>query len=231
MKTKYLNLGMVLFLVLGTLLTAYPVQADDVTPWPVDGFWNYPYDPSIFDWISFGLYGATPSNWTCQWDFGDGTTYNECYVDQIKRYTNDGDYTVSVQVTNDLGEVSTASRVLSVRTHDVAITKFTVPQSAKAGQTRQLVVNVSNTRYPERVQVELYKIINNNELAWVGTLIQYVPVRSGNRTTIFTFNYTFTPEDARVGKVTFKGMAFILDAREAWPADNEAIALPTRVSR
>ena len=230
MKTKYLNLGLVLSLVLGSLLIAYPVKAE-VTPWPVAGFWNEPYDPSIFDWLSFGLYGETPANWTCHWEFGDGTTYDECYVGQIKRYEKDGDYTVKVEVTNELGEVSSTSRDISVRTHDVAISKCSVPQSARMGQTRQIVVNVKNTHYPEEVQVELYKIINNNELAWVGTLIQFVPVRSANRTTAFSFNYTFTPEDARVGKVTFKAMAFTLDAREAWPADNEAISLPTRVSR
>jgi PKD repeat protein len=229
MKTKYLNSGLVICLVLGTLLTAYPVKAA-VTPWPVMDFWNYPYDPSTYDWISFGLYDETPTEWTCHWDFGDGSTFDQCWVNSVKRFNADGDYTVSVQVTNGEGERSSFSKVISVRTHDVAIAKFTVPQSARVNQTRQLVVSVNNRRYPENVQVELYKITPNGDV-WVGTLKQLVPVRPSNRTTPFSFNYTFTAEDALNGKVTFHAMAFILDAREAWPADNEIISLPTRVSR
>jgi len=243
MKTKYLNLGLVLCLVLGSLLTAYPAQAqpsgeDDFPPcaFPIGEkffFWNDPADPSIFDWITFGLDGCIPpETWVCSWDFGDGTISNDgaCFVYKNKRYQADGDYTVQVQITEGI-ESATLSRVVSVRTHDVAITKFTVPQSARAGQTRQLSVGVRNTRYLELVQVELYEITASGDV-WVGTLKQTVPVRSRNRTTTFNFSYTFTAEDARVGKVTFKALAFLLnDVRDAWPADNEAISLPTNVSR
>ncbi len=232
MKAKYLNLGLVFCLVLVSLSITSPAQAQ-ATQWPPTSFWNEPAVPSIFDGISFGLYDYAPPAWTCQWTFGDGTTYNECWVNASKWYAKDGDYTVNVQVTNEFGETVSVSRVVTVRTHDVAITKFTVPQSASAGQTRQLVVNIRNTRYPERVQVELYK----NDMVWIGTLIQYVPARSANRTTAFTFNYTFTAEDARNGKVTFRTMAFILDVCDinteecdAWPVDNYITALPTRVS-
>jgi hypothetical protein len=220
---------MVFCLLLGMMLTTSPVKAEETT-WPVDGFWNSPYDPSTIDWMYFGLYGETPTTWSCQWDFGDGTFYDQCYVEHAKRFSADGDFTVRVQVTNDFGETSSTSRVVSVRTHDVSITKLTVPKSAKANQTRELVVSVSNSRYPENVQVEFYKVTPDG-LVWIGTLIQLVPVHPSNRTTPFSFNYTFTMEDARVGKVTFRAMAFTLDARDAWPADNEVISLPIRVSR
>jgi PKD repeat protein len=226
MKTKYLNLALAFCLILGSLLIANPVKAQ-TTEWPPDNFWNEPGAPSIFDKISFGLYDYPPPEWICHWDFGDGTTYDECWVNASKQYKADGDYTVSVLVRNG-GETALISRVVSVRTHDVAITKFTVPQSAKAGQTRQIVVNVRNTRYPERIQVELY----NNNMVWIGTLVQDVPARSANRTTAFTFNYTFTAEDAHNGKVTFRAMAFILNnGGDDWPVDNDVTALPTRVSR
>lgn len=39
-----------------------------------------------------------------------------------------------------------------------------------------------------------------------GTLTQFVPVHKSNRTTGFDFSYTFTGEDARIGKVTFKAV-------------------------
>lgn len=230
MKTKILQLCVVFSLVLGSLLIAQPVTAEGEPPsWPIDSFWNDPADPSIYDWMTFGLYGYPPPEWICHWDFGDGTTSNDCFVDHSKQYNQDGDYTVSVQVTNESNMTSTTSRIVSVRTHDIAITKLIVPQSARVGQTRQIVVNIRNNRYPERVQVELYK----NDFVWVGTLIQDVPVRTGNRTTTFTFNYTFTAEDARIGKVTFRALAFILNdtGGDDWPVDNDVISYPTRISR
>ena len=101
-----------------------------------------------------------------------------------------------------------------------------MPQSAAAGQTRSITVGVANSRYPESVQVQLYR----ND-AVVGTLTQQVPVRGANRTTPFSFNYTFTSDDAALGKVTFKAVATISGARDALPSDNTAIALPTKVTR
>jgi hypothetical protein len=102
--------------------------------------------------------------------------------------------------------------------------------SARAGQTRQLSVYVRNNRYPENVRVELYKSTADGYVLF-GTLTHLVPVRKASQTTAFNFNYTFTAEDAYAGKVTFKAVAMIVDARDPLPADNEAIALPTRVSR
>jgi Tol biopolymer transport system component len=111
----------------------------------------------------------------------------------------------------------------------VAITRFSAPQSASAGQTRGIVVGIKNTRYPETVEVQLLKSVPGG-FQLVGVLTQSVPVRSGNRTTDFNFSYTFTAADASIGKVTFKAIANVLGARDALPADNEAIASPTKVS-
>lgn len=58
-----------------------------------------------------------------------------------------------------------------------------------------------------------------------------MPVRPANRTTDFSFSYTFTAGDAHVGKVTFKALANIFGGRDALAADNEAIAQPITVSR
>ncbi len=231
MKTKCLYMSVIFCLVVGSLLTVSPVNAEGEPPvWPPEDFWNDPTVPSIFDWVTFGLNGYVPAGWSCAWDFGDGTTSNDCFVDHSKRYDQDGDYTVRVQVTKGPGETATASEVVSVRTHDVAITRFTVPTSAKAGQTRQIVVYVRNSRYWEKVQVELYKNVYDYPPA--GTLIQDIPPRSANRTTAFSFSYTFTEEDARIGKVTFMAMAFILEnGGDDWQVDNSVIAFPTRVTR
>jgi hypothetical protein len=234
MKSKYLNLALAICLAFGSLSIASPASAQ-TTVFPPEWFWNEPAVPSIFDVVAFGLQDYPPPEWNCVWDFGDGTTSEtQCWFVQYKQYTADGDYTVSVQVTNENAETTSITQTVSVRTHDVAITRFTVPQSAKAGQTRQLTVYVRNTRYPEKVQVELYK----NDMVWIGTLTQNILPRSAYRTTAFNFSYTFTPDDARIGKVTFKAQTFIIDICDVtveecddWRVDNYVTALPTRVSR
>jgi hypothetical protein len=224
---------------LGSLLSVYPSYAQNTydeyppCPFPLDPpfFWNDPADPSIFDQITFGLDGCiTPDDWVCEWNFGDGSTGGTCFFED-KQYAADGDYTVNVKITVPGYDPQTLTRVVSVRTHDVSITKFTVPESARAGQTRQIIVYVRNNRYPEYVEVMLFKNPSSGE-TYIGTLQQSVPVRPGNRTTAFRFSYTFTEEDASIGKVTFKAIATPMDGiRDAWTADNEAISLPTRVFR
>jgi hypothetical protein len=110
--------------------------------------------------------------------------------------------------------------------HDVAIKKFTVPQSARSNQTRQITVGISNNACPDTVQVQLFK---NNSLL-LGTLTQFVPVRGKNRTTDFDFSYTFTSTDATAKKVTFTAVATIIGAPDAFPSDNIATAT-TKVSK
>jgi hypothetical protein len=190
----------------------------------------YEHQISEFGGVSLSANGVFVwvNGMVCQWNFGDGTTSDILYDEGVQQFKTDGDYTVRVDVVFPNGDTASAVELVPVRTHDVAITRFSVPQSASAGQTRQLTVYVRNTRYPEKVQVELYK----NDMVWVGTLIQDIPPRSANRTTAYSFNYTFTPEDARIGKVTFRAMAFILNnGGDDWMMDNDVTAFSTRVLR
>ncbi len=197
---------------------------------PVANFYFYPYEPSAFDSVQFIDYSWDPAGAgiaSQAWDLGDGTTATGCCP--THRYA-DGDYTVQLEVTTYDGRTDTTSQVLHVRTRDVAITKFSVPRSASAGQTRTVTVGVNSRRSPERVEVVLLKSVPGG-FEYVGVLTQSVPVRSANRTTDFNFSYTFTGADAQIGKVTFKAIASIVGGRDALPADNEAIASPTKVGR
>jgi PKD repeat protein len=206
-------------------------QLDILTPPPVADFYPSPGDPSTFDTVNFNNWSQDPACYYCgmsaYWDFGDGTTSTDW--SPYHRYAAEGDYTVSLTVTTQDGRTASTTRTLQVRTHDVAITKFTVPQSAKAGQTRSVSVYVNNTRYPEQVEVQLFKSTPAG-WQWVGTLQQEVPVRPSNRTTIFEFSYTFTAEDAQLGRINFRAVATIVNARDALPTNNEAISLPTKVA-
>jgi PKD repeat protein len=200
-----------------------------VAPDPVAGFSPSIGDPSIFDTIQFYNYSSDPGDVgfrAATWDFDDGTASND--YSPTHRYATDGSYTVRMTATTFDGRTASTSQVIVVKTHDVAIAKLTVPQSASAGQTRSIGVGISNKRYAETVQVQLFKS-GPNGFEPVGTLQQSVPVRGGGRTTDFNFSYTFTSADKSIGKVTFKAVAGIVGARDALPADNEAVALPTKV--
>jgi len=202
----------------------------DVTPAPVPGFFFSPSDPSSFDDVAFLDSSFDPAGlaWTDSWTFGDGTTSTA--RQPVHRYGSDGDYTVTLTISTDDGRVASTSQVVSIRTHDVAITKFSVPGSAKVRQTKQITVGLNSKRMTEQVQVDLYKSVPGG-LQLIGTSFVTVPVRSANRTTDVAFSYTFTTQDATVGKVTFKAVATIIGARDALPADNEAVSLPVKVSR
>lgn len=223
--TYYLQLGTYNDAVatIGLRLYAAPDPQVSINLWPED--------PSIYDDIGLSGWVYDPASQevaSWRWSFGDGTTSDE--PSPSHRYAADGAYTVSLAVTMRDGRMGEASREIVVSTYDVAITKFSVPQTARAGQTRSIVVGVSNLRDEVTVSLYLYKGVGSGrQLITVTSVV--VPPRSANRTTNFPFIYTFTAEDARLGKVTFSAMAVIEGRRDAIPADNELIAPPTRVAR
>jgi PKD repeat protein len=201
-----------------------------VAPNPVAEFFFTPGDPSIFDTVQFqdtstddGHAGIASQ----AWDLGDGTTATGCCP--THRYAQDGDYTVELTVTTPDGRTASTSRVVHVETHDVAVVRIAVPKTAHVGQTITITSHLRNSRYPERVQVDLFKSVPGG-FEQVGSLTQSVPVRPGNRTTQFTINYTFTQADGTVGKVSFKAVATIIDHRDAFPGDNELISPPVKIT-
>jgi hypothetical protein len=119
--------------------------------------------------------------------------------------------------------------VVHVKTHDVAVVDLLVPKSARAGRTKTITAELTNTRYTETVQVQLLRSVAGDGFEQVGELTQSVPARSKNHKTDFAINYTFTSDDATVGKVTFEVVATIQGARDALPADDALIAPPTKV--
>jgi hypothetical protein len=202
-----------------------------VTPPPDVAIYFGPSDPSIFDVMQFFPQVSDPGGVgveTVAWDFGDGST--GAGFGATHSYAADGDYTVRLTVTTFDGRSASASQRVSVRTHDVAITKFSVPTSASTGQTRSTTVGVSNRRYPEQASVTLYKLTSGSSVQ-VGSSNGAVPIRSGNRTTDFSFSYTFTADDARLGKVSFFAIVSLAGSRDAFLGDNQAQALPTKVNK
>jgi hypothetical protein len=198
-------------------------------PPPQANFFMSPSDPSSFDFTQFYDQSYDPGGVgieTWLWDFGDGSSGSGYSVSH--RYAVDGDYAVVHAVTTYDGRTASVSRTIQVRTRDVAITRFSTPSSGMSGKTAKLSVDIRSNRYPETVQVQLFKSVPGGYQS-VATSIQTLPTR--NRVTSVAFSYTFTSQDAAVGKVTFRALVNILSGRDALPADNEAIGPPTKVTR
>jgi hypothetical protein len=193
------------------------------TPSPTVSIGYSPYDPSTFDVVNFYPYIYDPAQvyeGTTSWNLGDGTTSDQYYVNH--QYAKEGDYTVNLTYTTSDGRTGSSSTTIQVRTRDVAITKFSVPTTAKSNTTKAITVEVTNRRYSDNVQVELYKGLPGGGEQLIGVLTIFVPART-TRATLFKFSYTYTGCDATVGKVTFRTAATIMSGRDALPADNTAI--------
>lgn len=210
--------------------SSYLYFALDPLPAPTVYISYGPYEPSSFDTLYFWGGVSDPSNQGIRqwlWNFGDGTTATDPYPQH--RYPADGNYTVTLSVITDDGRTGTASQVIAVKTHDVTIKKLARPKSARVGQTRKIIVSVSPGRYPENVEVQLYKSVPGG-FNYVGFLRQYVDTKPNGQATDFYLGYTFTPEDGQVGKVIFRAVANIEGYRDAFPADNEFISFAVTVN-
>jgi PKD repeat protein len=206
----------------------------EVTPPVVADFSYGPSDPSAFDMITFYDFSSDPGQAGFQsftWNFGDGTSTTTTESFANHQYAKDGDYTVQHSVTTVDGRSASTSQIVQVRTHDVAITKVAAPNSATSRQTKTITVSLRNSRYPETVTVDLYKSTAGGDV-WIDSITLQVPVLSGNKTKTISFNYTFTLQDAKIGKVTFRAVATINGVNDAFPQDNTGISSPpTKVTK
>jgi PKD domain len=200
----------------------------DRAPDPAVSIFSNPSDPSSFDMIGFYGSGYDPAGFqvdSWSWSFGDGGSSTGQAPSH--RYLADGDYQAKVTMTMVDGRSASSTTTIHVKTHDVGIVKFVVPQTGQAGKTKTITVDVRSSRYDENVSVQLLRSIPGG-FEPVGSSVQLVAVHK--QATSFVFSYTFRLEDAALGKVTFKAVAAISGARDALPADNEVVALPTKVS-
>jgi hypothetical protein len=197
----------------------------------VVGFYYSPGDPSVFDTIQFYDHSydrAQVGIAMRSWSFGDGIMADGCCP--MHRYTADGAYTLTLTVTTVDGRVASRSRDVLVETHDVAVARVVVPETASVGQTATITIGLTNTRYPETVRVQLLKSVADRGWCEVGLLTLEVPVLGGRRTTDLDFDYTFTREDAQLRGVEFRAVATIQGARDALPDDNTSGSHTTQVT-
>jgi hypothetical protein len=190
-----------------------------------------PSYPSVYDNVSFSAesWNGIDKPMTVAWDFGDGTTAPATTQPVSHRYAKDGTYAAAMHATSPDGRTATKPIQVVVTTHDVGIAKFSVPASAREGASKPISVDVSNTRYTETATVVLSK---HDGTFWreVGRLTLEVPARP-TRTVRFPFSYTFSPDDAALGKVAFRAEVRLdYPVTDARPVDNEVIAIATTVN-
>jgi hypothetical protein len=180
------------------------------------------YDPIPFT-VSFALDYNAPV--TSEWDFGDGTTVPPTTVkEQPHRYTADGRYTVTVRSRSADGRTSTATFEQVISTQNVEVTKFDVPASARAGETKPIYVNVRNHHKQVTVRVSVYKVAANGARTLVGERDAFVPGHPLSTISV-PFNYTFTQEDANRGKTPFFTTVLLPSGlTDARPLDNDKTA-------
>ncbi|WP_370967392.1 PKD domain-containing protein [Amycolatopsis sp. cg9] len=189
-----------------------------------------PSYPTVYDNVSFSAdsWNEIDRPMTADWDFGDGATAPAGTAPVSHHYATDGTYTVTLHATSPDGRTATRTTQVTVTTHDVGIAKFTVPAAARAGESKPISVDVSNTRYAETATVVLSRN-DGNYWRQVATLTLTVPARP-TKTVRFPFAYTFTPDDAIDGKVIFRAeLKLDYPVRDARPSDNEVIAIATTV--
>ena len=205
----------------------------DLAPPPTVDFEWYPYEPSIYSDVYFYSYWHDPAYIGADsfaWDFGDGSTSTEDYASH--RYAEDGDYEVTFDLVTSDGRSASKTKTISVRTHDVGISMLRVPRVAVAGLSRQIGIGLATWRYDENVDVYLYKSTTYGEALVASFYDILLPVREGSRRPVVTFvnhRYTFTEEDAAIGKVTFRAEVYLKDHEDAFWSDNTAYSLPVRV--
>ncbi len=187
-----------------------------------------PFDPNSYDTIQFSAQVFDPAAFpieSVRWDFGDGGTAEGSGASH--RYLADGDYVVRMTARMVDGRTGTSSTTITVRTHDVSITKLVVPQTAQAGKSKTITVELRTAHYAENITLQLWRSVPGG-YEQVATSTQLIA--AGKKGTSVVLSYTFRADDKAVGKVTFKATATINGARDALPADNEIVALPTKVN-
>jgi PKD repeat protein len=90
-------------------------EDDDTGPAPTATFSYAPIDPEVDETIEFDAAASGDEDGTIEtyeWDFGDGTTATG--LETTHSYSTDGDYTVSLTVTDDDGLTDTATQTVTV---------------------------------------------------------------------------------------------------------------------
>ncbi|HEX6342711.1 hypothetical protein [Umezawaea sp.] len=187
--------------------------------------WIIPNDPGVFDDVRFIINPGDPAGrWLAggEVQFGDGTSAEipavEGAAEVFHRYADDGAYELTITGHTADGRSGSTTQTLRVETHDVTVSNVTAPATATAGDTGQVQVSITNTRYTEDVVVELLRRRWDGYFDIVGTVPQHITKDS---TAVVPFTYTYTDADAALGRATLKARVRLTSSTDNNPTDNE----------
>lgn len=193
--------------------------------------WMLPEDPGVFDQVRFGIDPGDPAGrWLSggEVQFGDGTSAPipavQGQAEVSHKYAADGEYELTITGRTADGRSGTTTQKVKIETHDVTVSNVTAPASAKVGETGNVQVSVTNTRYAEDIVVELLRRRSDGYHSVVGTVRQHV---AKDGTVVVPFTYTYSADDAALGKATLKARVRIEGRDDNNPADNERVAETT----
>ncbi|WP_439657432.1 PKD domain-containing protein [Lentzea sp. HUAS TT2] len=194
-------------------------------------WWVSPQRPGVFDEVRFSIDPGDPAGrWLAGGEvrFGDGASAPIPAVhgtaDVSHRYAADGEYEVTITGYTADGRSGSTTQKLKVETHDVTVSNVAAPATAKVGETGQVDVSVTTTRYAEDIVVDLLRRRSDGYHTVVGTARGQV---AKDGTVTLPFTYTYTADDAALGKATLKARVRIDGHEDNNAADNERVAETT----
>ncbi|MGW6447375.1 hypothetical protein [Lentzea sp. NPDC055074] len=197
-------------------------------------YWVSPQQPGVFDDVRFGIDPGDPAvRWLAGGEvrFGDGATAPIPAVpgtpEVRHRYTTDGEYEVTISGYTADGRSGSTTRTLKVETHDVMVSDVAGPATATVGETGRVAVSVTSTRYAEAVVVELLRRRWDGYHDVVGTVRGQV---AEDGTLVVPFDYTYSADDAALGKATLKARVRLDGRDDNNPVDNERVVETTVVA-
>jgi PKD repeat protein len=175
-----------------------------IIDYPQADFTYSPAVPLIGETVTFDASASTPNGGSIesyQWDFGDDSTGSGAIVTHA--YSNVGNYTVVLNVTDTEGLWNTKTKTVTISLHNIAITDLTAtPTTVKIGQQVSIAVTVVNKgNFTETFDVTAYYNSTALETKSVADLSQGLT----NTTTI-----TWDTASAAVGKYILKANASIV---------------------
>ncbi|MCX2947066.1 PKD domain-containing protein [Lentzea sp. NEAU-D7] len=212
-------------------LTLRLAEAPQIKP---TAWWVSPRQPGVFDDVRFSIDPGDPAGrWLAGGEvrFGDGASAAIPAVpgtaEVSHRYAADGEYEVTITGHTADGRSGSSTQTLKVETHDVTVSNVVAPATATAGETGRVEVSVTSTRYAEGIVVDLLRRRPDGYHDVVGTVRGQV---AKDGTVVLPFSYTYSAQDAALGKVTLKARVRLDGRDDNNPGDNERQAETTVVA-
>lgn len=124
--------------------TSRSITVSSTSPQVVGSFTFSPTSPAVNQEVFFNASASRPENGNYAWNFGDGRTGSG--VTPVHRFEAPGTYTVTLTVTNDVGQSATATRTVTVSATSGQVTASFVFSPTIPGIDQEVFFDASASR-------------------------------------------------------------------------------------